>query len=324
MAEKKTVSQILIERFLKDVDEKESMPWQRPYKRYNAFNWSTGSPYRGINRIMLDFGEYLTANQLNQYNKEHNEDFRFQKGIQWLPVVFYKNEEREVGFDELCEVISSDVDPNREGYLGYSGAWAYYHLEDGRYIKKRSILRYSDVAERHYFINSKGEYLPSKVESGEVEITLSEPSKVIMDYIERSGVNVNDYYIGTPCYEPWRDTVCLNRHSVSEEAYFSTAFHELGHSTGAANRLNRAGITRNYKMGSEGYAVEECIAEICAYLCCAECGIHDFTTSGTMSYDNNIAYVQSWKKHIKDFDKEFIYICSQADKAFSMIMGMDI
>ena len=81
MAEKKTVSQILIERFLKDVDEKESMPWQRPYKRYNAFNWSTGTPYRGINRIMLDFGEYLTANQLNQYNKEHNEDFRFQKGI---------------------------------------------------------------------------------------------------------------------------------------------------------------------------------------------------------------------------------------------------
>ena len=33
------------------------------------------------------------------------------------------------------------------------------------------------------------------------------------------------------------------------------------------------------------------------------------------------AYVQSWKKRIKDWGKEFIYIVSQADKAFNYICG---
>lgn len=322
MAEqKKTVSQILIERFLKDVDEKESMPWQRPYERYNAFNWVTGQPYRGINRIMLDFGEYLTAKQLNDYNKSHGTDFKFAKGIKWMPVVFFKTDEKPSSFDEVTELFG-DKDLNNEGYIGTEGFWSYYRIENA-YVKRKSVLRYSDVAERHHFVNSKGEMLPSKIESGEVEITLSKPQEVIDSYVDRSGVVIREY-TGTPCYSPSSDTVCLNRHIVSEESWFSTAFHELAHSTGAAGRLNREGIIKGGKFGSDIYAVEECIAEITACLCCAECGIYDFKTSCTMEYDNNIAYVQSWKKRVKDFGKDFVYIVSQADKAFNFIMGMDI
>ncbi len=37
------------------------MPWQKPYTQYNAFNYFTLKAYRGINRLILPFGEYLTA-----------------------------------------------------------------------------------------------------------------------------------------------------------------------------------------------------------------------------------------------------------------------
>lgn len=324
--EKRTVSQIIIEKFLKEVEETGTLPWQRPYACYNAFNYFTGQTYRGINRLMLQFGEYLTANQINQYNKEKGEDFRFQKGIKWYPVVFFNHEVKESSLKVVTEKFPDatiEHKADEKVYIGREGAWTYY-TDKGKIYKSRNILKYSNVAERKWFKNSKGELLPSKIETGEVEITLSDAKEVLYGYIEREGIQLDEGSTGIPCYIPKLDVIELNKHSVSQEAYFSTAFHECGHSTGAKNRLNREGIVHAGEKGSHVYAVEECIAEICAHLCCAECGITEFTTSGTMEYQNNIAYVQAWKKHIKDFDKEFIYICSQADKAFNFIMGMDI
>lgn len=84
----KYVADVILDRFLKDVEETNTMPWQRPYSQYNAFNYFTLQPYSGINRLMLPFGEYMTANQIDSYNKSKNEDYRFQKGIVWYPVVF--------------------------------------------------------------------------------------------------------------------------------------------------------------------------------------------------------------------------------------------
>lgn len=321
--QKKTASSIVIERFLKEVDKRGYMPWQRPYSCYNAFNYFTMTPYRGINRIILEFGEYLTANQINQYNKEHGEDFRFQKGIEWLPVIFFKEDKKSASVDEVVEALPN-ADLNEEGYLGHKDYWSYWREADGSFVKKRQILRYSDVAERKYFKNSKGEMLPSRIETGEVEITLSNAQQVFDNYVDRSGIVLDTTHLGVPCYEPYSDTVRLNKHTKGEDTWFSTAFHEFAHSTGAEHRLNRVGVAGLGKKDKSTYAVEECIAEIAACLCCAECGIYDFETSGTMEHDNHVAYVQSWKKKIQEFDKEFIYICSQADKAFNYIMNKEL
>lgn len=326
--QKRTVTDIIVDKFLKEVEKNESLPWQRPYQCYNAFNYFTKTPYKGINRLMLEFGEYMTENQIRDYNKTHNTDYRFQKGIVWIPVIFYKEDKKDCSFDEVVSKIEEGKDINKEGYLGYAEGWAYYRTGDSFY-KTRKILRYTNVAERQHFKNSKGGMLPSRIETGEVEITLSKPQEVFDNYIDFSGVKVNKEYPGVPCYVPMLDTIQLNPYTRSEEEWFSTAFHEIAHSTGAAHRLNRVGVTHEGAEGDTGksseiYAVEECIAEITASLCCAECGIHNFVTSETQSYQNNIAYVSAWKKRIKDFGKEFIYIVSQADKAFNYIMDMEI
>jgi antirestriction protein ArdC len=314
--DKKSVAQIIIERFLKDVDEKGTMPWQRPYERYNAFNYFTLKAYRGINRLMLPGGEYLTRNQINQYNKDHNEDFRFQKGIEWFPVVFFKPDVRPVSEEVVRDLFpEANIDDN---FYKYHEGWVYTR-SNGKLVKRRSILRYYLVAERQHFKNSKGEMLPSRIETGKVVITKQKPQKLWDDYIQRSGVKVKTT-MGTPCYSPFEDTIELNEYTASEDSWFSTAFHEAGHSTGHRSRLNREGVTKIIP-NTEVYAKEECIAEITAYLCCAEAGISEVETSGTQEYNNNIAYVQAWKKRIQDWGNSFIYIVSQADKAFNFICG---
>lgn len=321
--ERRTAADVLIDRFLKDVKEKGTMPWQRPYECFNSFNYFTLETYKGFNRILLPFGEYMTKNQINDYNKKHNEDFRFQKGIQWYPVCFFNTIQKPVTYEEISELFDVDKYNLEDKYIGRDKVWSYW-MKEGKYIKQKNILRYHDVAERKYFKNSKGEMLPSRIEQGIVEITKLEPKRVIMKYIEREGVHVDKDFQGIPCYVPSLDLVRLNPYVADEDGWFSTAFHEFGHSTGAKTRLNRIGVTYENVSSLEKksvYAVEECIAEICAYLCCAECGVYSFKTSESMQYDNNIAYVQSWSKRIKDFGKEFFYICSSADKAFNYIVG---
>lgn len=321
--EKRTVAEIIIDRFLRDVDEKGTMPWQRPYERYNAFNYFTLNTYRGINRLLLPFGEYITRKQINEYNKANTEDFKFQKGIVWYPVVFFTVQEKQVTKNELSNVFS-ECDFSKDTVLGTDGMWTYY-IKDGKGFKKRNVLKYFEVADRKHFRNSKGELLPSRLETGDLELVLEEPKKVLDEYIRREGVNMVYDSINTPCYSPLFDRVELNPHTKSEDHWYSTAFHEIAHSSGHISRLNRKGVNVpigiSKKERENIYAVEECIAEITACLLCAECGIHDMSTSGSSIYDNNIAYVQSWKKRVKEWGKEFIYIVSQADKAFNFILG---
>lgn len=322
----KQVHEILIDRFLKEVEKQGTMPWQRPYECYNSFNYFSMQTYRGFNRLLLPFGEYMTANQIRQYNKEHDTDYRFQKGIQWYPVAYFNKVTKDISFDEVSKLLP-DLGgyPKKSGYIGHVEGYAiYYDSSTKKFLKTRSFLRYYEVADRHYFKNSKGEILPSRIEQGKVEITKSEPMKVIDNYVDRSGVSFIKDYTDVPCYVPALDRVCLNPYHKDETSWFATAFHELAHSTGARRRLNRQGITYSGvapENEKKVYAEEECIAEITAYLCCAECGVYDFKTSGTAEFQNNVAYVQYWKERIKDFGKGFMYICSQADKAFNYILN---
>lgn len=329
---KKSVADIIIERFLKDVDETGKMPWQRSYERYNAFNYFSKHPYRGINRLLLPFGEYMTLNQVKKYNLEKGyikkgsdgkwfmtpDAYRLQPDTPWFPVVFFTMKSYPISREEVLSKFP-DATFDKDFCFGRVESGYMYVCREGKCFKEKNILRYYNVTERQFFKNEMGEMLPSRIESGELVIEKSNPRKVIDDYVKRSGVNVIYDYSGTPCYVPAFDKVMLNPHVKSEDAWFSIAFHELGHSTGAAHRLNRRGVASTQKDSESDYAVEECIAEICACLCCAETGIDGFVTSETSVYNNSVAYVQVWKERVKNWGKDFIYIVSQADKAFNYI-----
>jgi len=80
-------------------------------------------------------------------------------------------------------------------------------------------------------------------------------------------------------YQPEPDTVYLPSKDAfdSPENYYATLFHELIHSTGHKQRLNRDGITRRPPYDSPLYAQEELTAEIGAAFLCSEAGIAPHT-----------------------------------------------
>jgi antirestriction protein ArdC len=127
------------------------------------------------------------------------------------------------------------------------------------------------------------------------------------------------WQVGTrACYAPMSDTITMpakeNFHSVEE--YYSTAFHEMIHASGAKGRLDREGITNPIKFGSHSYSKEELIAEIGACMLAGVSGIESSTI------ENSAAYIASWSKALKDDPKMIVEAASAAAKACDLIRGV--
>lgn len=116
------------------------------------------------------------------------------------------------------------------------------------------------------------------------------------------------------CYWPIADLVQMpNREAfIGSEEYYSTLFHELGHATGHASRLNRD-LGGNF--GTHKYSKEELVAEFTASFLCGVAGILPKTE------ENSAAYIKSWLAKFKEDNRVLIQAAAKAQKAADYIQG---
>ncbi len=98
--------------------------------------------------------------------------------------------------------------------------------------------------------------------------------------------------------------------------YYSTTFHELTHSTGHKNRLDRLHTGADAAFGSETYSKEELVAEIGSASFMNLLGIETVRT-----FRNSAAYIQSWLKVLKSDNKFIVSASSKAEKAVNYIVS---
>lgn len=122
----------------------------------------------------------MTAHQINEYNSVNGTNYRFAKGIRWFPVIFFKKDEKKISREELMERFPDAPDSVTENtYVGSEDGWNFVVRADGTCVRTRNVLKYYNVADRKFFVDENGNCLPSKLETGEVEITLSNPKEVM-------------------------------------------------------------------------------------------------------------------------------------------------
>lgn len=319
--EKKSANDIIVEKILENIEETKTLPWLKAFKEGFPRNNISGKRYRGVNWLLLPSGEYFTELQLREYNKKHGTDFRYQKGIKWFYVVFFKEDSREVSKEDIeKEFPDSVID---EKFSGRLGSWVYYWSKDKKEFRKvRRILRYSKVAERNFAKDSDGNILPSCIDGTEVSFTRKDVKSLIQKYLENTGIGIKHYSEGCMAYDYVGDFIKQNDCMFSEGEWFSAMFHEMAHSTGHMSRLSR----NLASMSKDEYAKEECIAEICSAMLCNRFGLSDFMTSNVKCFDNSVAYIQYYRNRITDWKKDFIWVCSQAQMAYDFIiknMGLE-
>ena len=281
------------------------IPWEKPWimagrassnhpeaiadPRVCAVSRITGKAYSLLNQMLLGRpGEYITFKQCLDLGG------KVKKGEKSSMVVFWK----------MHEVTETDPNTNTT-------------------IKKNiPMLRYYNV----FHIDQCENIKPRKPREAKPEPTTPEPKaaftpdeaadNVISEYIRKSGVILDHMRGDRAYYQPGIDRVVLPmidqfKHRAE---YYSTAFHELTHSTGHKSRLDR--LANNAFFGNEEYSKEELVAEIGAAALVNHCGLE--TAS---SFRNSTAYIQSWLKVLKE-DKRFIVSASsRAEKAVELILA---
>ena len=120
-------------------------------------------------------------------------------------------------------------------------------------------------------------------------------------------------------YRPTTDEVHMPEFPefITSQDYYRTLFHELTHSTGSPERLNRE---KGKKFGDKAYAFEELVAEFGATFISAEAGIIWHSNS------NHAAYLKSWNNaltHMADDNRFLMRAATQAQAATDFMLQPD-
>ncbi|OPY90565.1 MAG: DNA primase TraC [Syntrophaceae bacterium PtaU1.Bin231] len=265
------------------------VPWHKPWKGSGMLPLrENGKPYRGINVFILSCAGYgnpyfLTFKKV----KELGGDVR--PGEKGWPVVFWK----PLQIDEEDE----------RGVL------------TGR-VKTLFFLRYYTVFNVEQCANLPDRFTKIELPKGRTseKARIKACESIVSSYKDGPGIVFTG---GSACYIPATDTVLMPHKIQFEnvESFYSTLFHELIHSTGAAKRLNREGIVKTDGMGGEKYSKEELIAEMGAAMLCGMAGIENKTV------DNSAAYIASWLKRLRDDERFVILAAGNAQKAVDRVLG---
>lgn len=172
-------------------------------------------------------------------------------------------------------------------------------------IKKMPILRIYSVFN---LAQVEGVELPQLGEEKKVEA-----ESIVKGY---RGCPKIEFGFESACYFPSQDRVNMPSLSQfgSRDEYYSVLFHELAHSTGAKDRLNRKGIVNFDKFGTEQYSEEELIAEMTAAFLCAEAGIDN-------TLQNTASYIKGWLKFFDSNPNVLVSAASKAQKAANYILN---
>ena len=257
--------------------------WQDIFRRGSMpINASTNKRYRGINWLMLNYEtekkEYSNP-IFSSYKQWASLKGQVKKGSKGTPIVFYKP-----------IMKPSKINPSKEVNAG-------------------CILNYSKVFNIDQVDLSESKYKPDEFKSGK-QYSIDQ----IDTFVKATKVEIKNSS-GNGCYyNKTKDFINMelktNFKDTSESDatihYYSTLFHELTHSTGHGNRLDRK---NKFDDNKKSYAYEELIAEIGSIFLG-----YEFNITKTIP-DNHAKYLNSWIKALKNDYTFLTGATAQAQKA---------
>lgn len=260
------------------------VPWQKPWHMTSPpVNAVSKRPYRGVNMILLGITPY-TDNRWLTFRQAKEMGGHVKRGQESALVVFWKRW-------EVKEVEQTEEHKSRTIPL-----LRFYHVFNAEQCEGLSLEHQN---------SSKLSESDRIILAEETVRQMPRPPRIL----ERGD---------RAFYRPSEDLVQVPPLSAfqSADAFYATLFHELGHATGHASRLERAGVTGEVQFGSLTYSREELVAELASAFCCS-----------TLSLDNtqlnqSASYIQGWLKALKDDPKALTIAAAQAQRAADYIRGL--
>jgi antirestriction protein ArdC len=262
--------------------EKGVVPWHQTWADAGLpKNLITGKHYRGINVWLLSSLNY-SQNSFLTFKQVKDLGGSVIKGEKAQEVIFWK--------------------------------WIEKENKENKETERIPLLRYYTVFNIAQCEGIPKEKLPPIIERNNNPIEACE--KIITEMPKRPEIRHKEQrayyqresdYINVPRIETFNKS----------EDYYSTLLHEIVHSTGHSERLNRKELLESKGFHTDDYAIEELAAEMGASYLKSYAGI------SITQLENNAAYIQSWLERLKNDKKFIVYASSQAQKATDYILNIN-
>lgn len=310
-ANTKNIYERMTDRIIQIMDKNVELPWRKPWGLSAdgelAFpkNFSTKKNYRGANLFFL-YMEMMDAGYLNPYfmtfKQAEKAGGMVKQGQKGVPIVFYTKDlyRHSVTKKTISKKKYQSLAPSQKA--NYEASWTL-----------RSFTVFN--GEQIDGIDFGNDFVPvelpefQQVERAE-EVLKNAPN---LPPISHGG--------SSAFYVPAQDRIQMPNPKAFEKEpfYYSTLFHEIIHSTGSPNRLDREEKKKRKSWGDSFYAYEELIAEMGAVYLNGYCDIDYFTLN------NSAAYLKSWKSQVKNYlskdPKFFFNAAGHAQKAADYVLG---
>lgn len=323
--------QAITDRILTALEEGDIAPWQKPWKAspYGnvPHNPVSGTIYRGINI-------WLTLMTCWERNYDHPMFLTFKQAHEVAAKAArkagHKVETKEVGRNKRKVYVFADG-PNKGKSVGGikegqnkangCGGTTVIFWRGGTRTEKDD-----NGIERERFWMTTRAYTVFNIEQCDTSVQeylmppVPAPEFSPLEMCERicDGYEIETRHGGDRAYyRPDEDRIQMPEMGKFEtaEGYYTTRFHEMGHSTGHVSRLGRDSMKPGAHRDVHTYAAEELVAEFTACFLAGEAGIVR-TVEG-----NSAAYLQHWASKLREDKRLVVTAAQRAQKAADLIMG---
>ena len=269
----------------------------------------SGRNYSGTNSFFLQMDTAMNAYRTPVYMtfmQAQKENLRIKKGAQSMPVIYWDlniKDERGKRVAESDYKQMSRGEQNKCEVRPFLRAFSVFNVDQTN-LEEVNKEKYDAI------VDTQGMY-----ENRALDRMFER-----QEWICRVQ---NDRIVDGAYYSPARDMVIIpmkeqfnigkNAEEIFKDGmeYYSSALHEMTHSTGTANRLNR---DKGAKFGDTKYAKEELVAELTAAM-----------VGNTLGFDkrilnNNAAYMDGWINALREEPKFIVSVMADVNKASKMIL----
>lgn len=298
----------LVDMILQNLDRGAGL-WKRGWRMSGApENAVTGKKYRGVNNLFLtviSMQRGYNDNRWLTFNQMKEREWKFKTDAEGnslgkkagVSVEFFELRDRETKKKFDRRVLDGLTVEEREEYLD----------EIVYPVRKYYTVFNADIIDG----------IPEQEKINLDESGKSERTERLLTYWNEREAKI--LYGGTAAYyNREKDEIHLPPRDdfYNLHEFYSTALHELGHSTGSKSRLNRdlTGV-----FGSETYALEELRAEIASMFMEQDFGI----SVNEKEVRNNSAYIESWKSAIRDNPNVLFTAIADAEKIGKYVLSKE-
>jgi antirestriction protein ArdC len=285
---KRDLHQIITDKFL-DALAGGTVPWHNPVKLGNwPANLVTQKAYRGVNvwtTIVSSMDSEFTSRWWLSYKQATEMGGQVRKGEKATKIVYWLFKE---------------------------------HVDSNGKKTKRGFPLYSSVFNADQVDGIEDKVAAADAKNAPLEFEpLDEAERIIAGYKDAPKILDGAYHgQGAGAYVPILDRIHMPKREQFEsvESYYTTLFHEAGHSTAHPKRLNRPDWD-NCNSETAAYSFEELVAEMTSAFLCGHSGIDG-------DFDNSANYISGWLDKLGGEPKWVMKAASKAQAAVDHILGV--